>query len=68
MQPKTRFLDGKMVWASWDVMELADKAAEIQNSSIMTIRYDGSPFSPLQKLQATIQCGLCAGVYRSEYV
>lgn len=57
-QPKTKFLNGKMVWANWDVTELADKASEIQDSSIMTIGYAGWPFSPSQQIAAMVQSGL----------
>ncbi|KAJ4340194.1 hypothetical protein N0V95_007575 [Ascochyta clinopodiicola] len=45
-QPKNKYLNGKVVWANWDVEELAKRAEEIQNSPIMTIGYAGWPFSP----------------------
>lgn len=45
-QPKNKFLNGKVVWANWDVEELTARAEEIQGSSIMTIGTTGWPFSP----------------------
>ncbi|KAJ4982845.1 short chain dehydrogenase [Stagonosporopsis vannaccii] len=45
-QPKNSFLSGKVVWANWDVEELAARAEEIRGSPIMTIGYAGWPFSP----------------------
>jgi hypothetical protein len=45
-QPKTKFLNGKMVWANWDVDELEAKEDGIQRSSIMTMGYTGWPFHP----------------------
>ncbi|KAF1953535.1 NAD(P)-binding protein [Byssothecium circinans] len=45
-QPKTKFLNGKLVWANWDVEELFAKAEEIQNSTMLTIGYEGWPFVP----------------------
>lgn len=45
-QPKNKFLNGKLVWANWDVEELTAKAEEIQNSALLTIGYEGWPFAP----------------------
>jgi putative AlgH/UPF0301 family transcriptional regulator len=45
-QPKTKFLNGKVVWANWDVEELEAQAEKIQESAIMTIGYTGWPLSP----------------------
>jgi hypothetical protein len=45
-QPKTKFLNGKMVWANWDVEELEARAGEIQSSATMTVGVAGWPFSP----------------------
>ncbi|KAF9697901.1 hypothetical protein EKO04_003969 [Ascochyta lentis] len=45
-QPKTRCLNGKMIWANWDVDELEAKAGDIQGRSIMMIEYGGCPFGP----------------------
>ncbi|KAF1831500.1 NAD(P)-binding protein [Decorospora gaudefroyi] len=45
-QPKTKFLNGKTVWANWDVEELEARAEEIQNSGTMTWGCEGWPFSP----------------------
>jgi hypothetical protein len=45
-QPKTKFLNGKMVWATWDVEELEARAEEIQGSATMTVGVEGWPFSP----------------------
>jgi len=45
-QPKNKFLNGKVVWANWDVEELTARAEEIKSSPIMTIGYAGWPFSP----------------------
>jgi NAD(P)-dependent dehydrogenase (short-subunit alcohol dehydrogenase family) len=46
-QPKTKFLNGKMVWANWDVDELQKRADEIQSTPIMTTGCVGWPFSPM---------------------
>jgi hypothetical protein len=43
-QPKNKFLHGRMVWANWDVQELAARAEEISSSAMMTIGYEGWPF------------------------
>jgi hypothetical protein len=45
-QPKNNFLNGKMVWANWDVEELEARAEEIQSSAMMSIGVEGWPFSP----------------------
>jgi hypothetical protein len=47
-QPKTKFLNGKIVWANWDVEELEARAEEIQAGPMMTIGYEGWPFTPAQ--------------------
>ncbi|KAH6861096.1 hypothetical protein BKA58DRAFT_443861 [Alternaria rosae] len=44
-QPKTKFLNGKMVWANWDAEELEARADEIKDSSMMTIGCGGWPYS-----------------------
>jgi hypothetical protein len=43
-QPKTVFLNGKMVFVNWDVEELCEKADEIKDSEKLTIGYVGWPF------------------------
>ncbi|KAF2635730.1 NAD(P)-binding protein [Massarina eburnea CBS 473.64] len=42
--PRNKFLQGKFVWANWDVAELTSKAKEIERTEIMTIGYEGWPF------------------------
>lgn len=42
-QPRTKFLNGRMVWANWDVDELCEKEKEIQTSSMLTLGYQGWP-------------------------
>jgi hypothetical protein len=44
-QPKTKFLNGKLVWANWDVEELCQQAEKIENSAMLTIGYEGWPFA-----------------------
>lgn len=44
-QPKNKFLNGKIVWANWDVEELLARAEEISSSAIMTVGYKGWPFT-----------------------
>jgi hypothetical protein len=43
--PEAQFLNGKLVWANWDVDELKAKADEISAGSQMTAGIDGWPFS-----------------------
>ncbi|KAL9111037.1 MAG: hypothetical protein Q9227_004470 [Pyrenula ochraceoflavens] len=43
--PEAQFLNGKIVWANWDVEELKAKAEEISSGSLMTVRIEGWPFS-----------------------
>lgn len=43
-QPKTRFLNGKLVWVHWDVEELEAMKGRIEGSRVMTIGYEGWPF------------------------
>ncbi|EMR86995.1 hypothetical protein ACHAO1_002036 [Botrytis cinerea] len=45
-QPKTKFLNGRMIWANWDVDELSAQAEKIQNSTIFTLGCEGWPFVP----------------------
>jgi NAD(P)-dependent dehydrogenase (short-subunit alcohol dehydrogenase family) len=52
-QSKTKFLNGKLVFANWDVEELEKRAEEIQGSSTMTIGVGGWPFSPASVNQAS---------------
>ncbi|APA14564.1 hypothetical protein SS1G_06517 [Sclerotinia sclerotiorum 1980 UF-70] len=47
-QPKSKFLNGRFIWANWDVDELSAQAEKIQNSSIFTIGCDGWPFAGAQ--------------------
>jgi hypothetical protein len=44
--PEAQFLDGKFVWANWDVQELKAKAESIAAGTQMTAGIDGWPFSP----------------------
>ncbi|KAF2199993.1 NAD(P)-binding protein [Delitschia confertaspora ATCC 74209] len=44
-QPKNKYLNGRFIWANWDVEELEKKAAEIENSTDLTIGYQGWPFT-----------------------
>lgn len=43
-QPKTKFLNGKMVFANWDVDEMCAKAEEIKSTEMLTLGYVGWPF------------------------
>ncbi|KAF2118329.1 hypothetical protein BDV96DRAFT_569677 [Lophiotrema nucula] len=44
-QPKTKFLNGRFVWANWDVDELCEQADEIAGSSITHINALGWPYT-----------------------
>ena len=44
-QPKNKFLQGRMVWANWDVEELSARSEEIANSTLLTVGYNGWPFA-----------------------
>lgn len=41
---RAKFLNGRFVWANWDVEELVGKAKEIEESSDLTIGCQGWPF------------------------
>ena len=43
--PEARFLNGKFVWANWDVDELKARAHEIENSPFLSIGLVGWPFA-----------------------
>ncbi|TGO61806.1 hypothetical protein BCON_0024g00060 [Botryotinia convoluta] len=45
-QPKSKFLNGRLIWANWDVDELSAQAERIQNSSYFTIGCIGWPYVP----------------------
>lgn len=42
--PEARFLNGKFVWANWDVDELKARAKEIESGSLLSIGLVGWPF------------------------
>lgn len=42
--PEAKFLDGRIVWANWDVEELKAKAEAIQSSQDMTSGIYGWPY------------------------
>lgn len=39
------FLNGRYVWANWDVDELKAKASEIQSGQLLTASIQGWPFN-----------------------
>ncbi|PSN65037.1 short chain dehydrogenase [Corynespora cassiicola Philippines] len=43
--PEAHFLNGRLVWANWDVEELKNQAQEISSGSTMTAGIEGWPFS-----------------------
>ena len=43
--PEARFLNGKFLWANWDVDELKARAHEIENSPFLSIGLVGWPFA-----------------------
>ncbi|EHL02815.1 putative Uncharacterized oxidoreductase C30D10.05c [Glarea lozoyensis 74030] len=43
--PKNKFLQGRVVFANWDVDELSARAEEITTSTVLTIGYSGWPFA-----------------------
>ncbi|KAI8936467.1 hypothetical protein NX059_006873 [Plenodomus lindquistii] len=45
-QPKNKYLQGKTVWANWDVEELGARAEEIKSSALFTLGFGGWPYSP----------------------
>ncbi|KAF7956621.1 hypothetical protein EAE96_003955 [Botrytis aclada] len=45
-QPKSKFLNGRLIWANWDVDELFAQAERIQSSSDFTIGCIGWPYIP----------------------
>lgn len=44
--PEAAFLNGRSVWANWDVDELKAKAEAIQQSQLFTAGINGWPFTP----------------------
>ncbi|OIW22667.1 oxidoreductase [Coniochaeta ligniaria NRRL 30616] len=42
--PEARFLEGKFLWANWDVDELKERSQEIQTSTQLSITLVGWPF------------------------
>lgn len=46
-QTKNKFLNGKVVFANWDVDELSARAEELATSQMMTTGVVGWPFSPV---------------------
>ena len=44
--PEARFLNGKFVFANWDVNELKARAKEIEETDILTTGILGWPFAP----------------------
>jgi hypothetical protein len=42
--PVAEFLNGKFVWANWDVEELMAMAEEIASGTLLTANIDGWPF------------------------
>lgn len=44
--PEGSFLNGKSVWANWDVDELKAKKDAIQQSQLYTAGINGWPFAP----------------------
>lgn len=43
--PEAKFLNGKYLWANWDVDELKERAAEITSSPFLSIGLVGWPFA-----------------------
>ncbi|KAF7512746.1 hypothetical protein GJ744_000313 [Endocarpon pusillum] len=43
--PNAQFLNGKFVWANWDVEELQSQAKEIESSDKMSVTFQGWPFA-----------------------
>lgn len=44
--PEGSFLNGRSVWANWDVDELKAKKDSIQQSQLFTAGINGWPFAP----------------------
>lgn len=42
--PEADFLKGKYIWANWDVIELKERAKEIAESDLFTMKLGGWPF------------------------
>ncbi|KAF9893020.1 hypothetical protein FE257_012431 [Aspergillus nanangensis] len=49
--PEASFLDGRQVWAHWDVEELKARADEIQSGSLLTAGIHGWPHSHGNKME-----------------
>jgi hypothetical protein len=41
--PEAKFLQGKFVWANWDVDELKNRKEEIEKTSFLTVLLHGLP-------------------------
>jgi len=41
---EAQFLNGRFVWANWDVEELKAKAEEIESTNQMVVGFNGWPF------------------------
>ncbi|OTB12757.1 hypothetical protein K445DRAFT_320884 [Daldinia sp. EC12] len=46
--PEAKFLNGRSVWANWDVNELKEHAAQIESRTQMTAGINGWPYTVLQ--------------------
>ncbi|KAK9241982.1 short-chain dehydrogenase, partial [Lipomyces tetrasporus] len=44
VSPEGKFLNGKLVWANWDVEELKARARQIERGGLLTIAIEGWPF------------------------
>lgn len=42
--PEAQFLNGRFVWANWDVEELKAKAQEIESTNQMVVSFGGWPY------------------------
>jgi hypothetical protein len=42
--PEARFLDGKFLWANWDVDELVARKEEIERGGLLDLQLVGWPF------------------------
>ncbi len=42
--PEAQFLNGKFVWANWDVEELKAQAKDIESSDKFNVTFQGWPF------------------------
>ncbi len=43
--PEAQFLNGKFVWANWDVEELKAQAKDIESTDKMSVTFQGWPFA-----------------------